>query len=451
MLSAPRAPTLSWLAAVAAMLGAIAIAAGCGSGASSSGPPADGGAPHDGAGLADVTVDAGSDSPSTDAAVSDAPQDAAPSDSSAACPNLPDVTLVDPTSTPLLSIQGDPGSQLGIYDPSLVYPKGASGGVLSYSIVGIGDAGQGGTVNTRVAASADLGATFQYVAEPNTVTPVTVSTTDTGFCDAGACSVEGVLWHEVSSIVADPGDPAAPFKLFVHSYVSVPGGPLRRDWGYIGMQTATTPSAWSSEQKLLGWQSDATISTAGVTQVLTNLPELKDCLVFTEPGAIVGPQGLDLALSCGSSPSPGVLEFRVVLIRSTDHAHSFTFVSTLVSANDFACLDGTVPWILGADLFTVGAAEYLVVSPSGPVSNDDGGGYRACVTIPVADPTLGTIARASNGAPEVVSWVASSDGRFTGPCTYAEGATALGQVVPMQYSVQDLPLFRILRTTIPEP
>ncbi len=368
-------------------------------------------------------------------------------DGDSSCPNLPTLTLV-PSSSAQLVVQGEPGSPLGIYDPSLVYPKGAEGGVMSYSTVGPD------SVHTRVAVTTDQGATFQYVAEPNAVTPITVSVTgsDPGFCDAGPCSVDGVLWHEVSSIVADPTDATAPFKLFVHSYVSTGGGSaLRRDWGYIGMQTGASPASWGPEEKLLGWQSDATLSTSGATQVLTDIPALQDCVAFTEPGAIVTPNGLDLALSCVFMPSPGVVEIRVVLLRSTDHAKSFTFVSNLVSADDFGCIGGSVPQILGPDLFTVSGTEYVVVSPVGPVSNSASGGYRGCVTIPLADASAGTIARSADGAPSVVSWVQATDGRFTGPCTYAEGATAIGQIVPMQFSAQELPLFRILRTNLVEP
>jgi hypothetical protein len=264
--------------------------------------------------------------------------------------------------------------------------------------------------------------------------------------------VTGVLWHEVSSVIADPTDSAAPYKLFVHSYVSADGGStLRRDWGYIGMQTATTPASWGSETKLLGWTSDATISTAGVAQVLSTISQLSDCIAFTEPGAFVGPLGIDLALSCAYSPSPGVVKIRVEMLRSTDHAASFSYVGLLVAADDFACIPGSVPQVLGADLFSVGSGEYVVVSPSGPVTNASGGGYVGCVTIPLADAGAGLIARAPNGAPAAVSYVQASDGRFTGPCTYAEGATAIGQVVPMQFSTTDLPLFRILPTTLPEP
>ncbi|HEY6460339.1 MAG TPA: hypothetical protein VIY73_09310, partial [Polyangiaceae bacterium] len=291
----------------------------------------------------------------------------------------------------------------------------------------------------------------QYVAEPNTVTSVVVSATDPAFCDAGPCPVNGVLWHEVSSIVSDPGDPAAPYKLFFHTYASVAGGAvLRRDWGYIGMQTATTPDAWSAETKLLGWKSDATLSTAGVAQVLTDLPQLADCVVFTEPGAIVTPLGIDLALSC-AYPAAGTIAIRVVLLRSTDHAKSFAYVSELVSASDFGCLDGGAPQVLGPDLFTVDGNEYVVVSPVGPVSNTDAGGYRGCAAIPIADASSGAIARTDSGAPVVMRRVEADDGRFTGPCTYAEGASAIGLLVPMQFTVENLPSFRILPTTIAVP
>jgi hypothetical protein len=420
-------------AVVGALFGVAATAAACGASSSGAKNAADAGA------ATDATA-AGPDAGNADSAALDA---AAESD--ATCPALPSVTLV-PSSTSPLVVQGDPGSELGIYDPSLVYPKGAGGGIMSYSTVAPN------SVHTRIATSTDLGATFQYAAEPNEVTAVTVTTSDPAFCDGGSCSVDGVLWHEVPSIVADPADTAAPYKLFVHSYVSAQGGAtLRRDWGYIGMQTATSPTSWGTEQKLLGWSSDATLSTSGVTQVLTDIAELHDCVAFTEPGAIVTALGLDLALSCASSPAPGVVEIRVVLLRSTDHAQTFSFVSTLVSADDFACLDGAQPQILGPDLFTVGGTEYVVVSPVGPVSNTDAGGYRGCLTIPIADAGAGTIARAPGGTPSVVSWVESSDGRFAGPCTFAEGATAIGEIVPMQFSDQAQPWFRILPTTLPEP
>lgn len=417
----------------------------CGGGGFSAGPPTadaatatpDGSGPVDAGRTGDdATLDA---TPTADTGSPTQARDAGP------CSNRPDAVAVDPATTPALAIPGDPGSPLGIYDPSLAYPPGASGGLLAYSSV------DANSVHTRIAGSVDHGATFQFLAEPNQVTPVSVTTSDPAFCDAGPCTVAGVLWHEVPSVVVDPGDATAPLKLFVHTYVSAGGGSaLRRDWGYVGMYTATTPGTWTPETKLLGWASSAPLSTSGVSQVLTLIPELSDCVAFTEPGAMVTALGLDLALDCVSLSSSGVAKIRVVLLRSTDHAKSFSFVSTLVAADDFACLDGTAPQLLGPDLFTVGSSEYVVVSPIGPVS-DGGAGYRGCLTLPVADPAKGAIARTASGAPVVDSWVRATDGRFTGPCTYAEGATALGLLVPMQQPDPVEPPFRIFRPGIPQP
>ena len=233
----------------------LALASGCGASSPGSSTPGDASTALDGTSLA---PEAG-----LDAIRSDAPPPDAGTDDDSSCSNLPAATLVPSTSAQVV-IQGEPGSPLGIYDPSLVYAKGAAGGVMSYSTVGPN------SVHTRIAVTTDQGATFEYAGEPNTVTPVTVSVTgtDPGFCDAGPCSVDGVLWHEVSSHRGRSRRvAAAPFKLFVHSYVSAGGGTaLRRDRGYIGMQTATSPASWGAEQKLLGWQSDATLSTSGATQ-----------------------------------------------------------------------------------------------------------------------------------------------------------------------------------------
>jgi hypothetical protein len=328
---------------------------------------------------------------------------------------------------PALVIAGEPGSPAGIFDPSLVYPVGAPGGVLSYSSVGA-DA-----VHTRIALTLDHGATFTYVAEPNVVTPITVDTNDTTACGAAQCS--GVLWHEVSSVVADPGDPDpnGRFKLFMHSYVSRTNGTdLRREWGYIGMQTAPKPEGpWSTEKKALGWKSSSTFSSAGATQLLPELPGVSDCLLATEPGAMVAPDGLYLALACAYLVAPEV-RIKIVLLRSTDHAKSFQTVSTLIDGADAACLDGTLRQVQGPDLFSVAGKTYLGITPVGPVvrgTQTIPNGYRGCMTIPMDDLATGKLARTATGAPKVVRWMAPPDGRFAGPCTYAEGATALGYLM----------------------
>ena len=78
------------------------------------------------------------------------------------CSDGIETTEVDPASTPELAIIGDPGSPLGIFDPSLVYPAGAPGGALSYSTVLTQEA-----VHTRIALSADAGATWTFLSDAN--------------------------------------------------------------------------------------------------------------------------------------------------------------------------------------------------------------------------------------------------------------------------------------------
>jgi hypothetical protein len=399
----------------------------------------------------DRSIDAvadGADRDAHDAIVIDGASDAG-GDAGAdavACRNLPSVSPV-PVSGPALAIVGEPGSALGIYDPSLFYPVGAPGGVLSYSTVAPND------VHTRVAVSTDNGATFAYVAEPNRAAPITVDTVDTTACGASTCA--GVLWHEVSSIVADPADPDPNrlFKLFTHSYVSTQNGAsLHRQWGYIGVQTAPKPEGpWSAEKKAIGWRSDSTFSSAGAAQLAGDIPGIADCAILTEPGALTAADGLYLALACahvvGAQP-----QIQVVLLRSTDSAATFRFVSVLVSDADAPCLDGALPHVQGPDLFTAGGKAYVTVTPVGPVTHGLGGdptGYRGCMTIPIDDLAGGKIARTPTGAPSVARWMRAPDGRFTGPCTYAEGATALGYLVP-ELNDTAAP-FGILRTTLTAP
>ncbi len=425
-------------------LGALGVAdLGCG-GSSAANPANDSGA--------DVTLpgDAGpADADATDAArdaASEPAGDGAAAVDAGACGNLPAPTPVAVTG-PVLVIANEPGSPLGIFDPSLLYPVGAPGGVLSYSSVGA-DA-----VHTRIALTLDKGATFTYVAEPNVVTPITVDTTDTAACGAASCT--GVLWHEVSSIVADPADPdpSRRFKLFMHSYVSLANGSkLQRGWGYLGLQTAPKPEGpWSAEQKALGWKSDSTFSSTGAAQLLSDIPGIADCAIVTEPGAMIASDGLYLALGCISlvaSPS----RIKIVLLRSTDSAASFRFVSTLVDFTDAPCLDGTLPHVQGPDLFTALGKTYVSVTPVGPVTNGLGtypSGYRGCMTIPIDDLATGRIARTPAGAPKVERWMHAPDGRFSGPCTYAEGATALGYLVP-ELNDSASP-FGIARTTLTAP
>jgi hypothetical protein len=109
--------------------------------------------------------------------------------------------------------------------------------------------------------------------------------------------------------------------------------------------------------------------------------------------------------------------------------------------------------ISAPDLFIADGKPYLLVTSVGHVSpglDPSGVDYRACLTIPIDDLASATVARAGGGgAPAVLRELRAGDGRFAGACTYAEGATAAGYLVPELYATA--PAFRILRTAIAAP
>lgn len=114
----------------------------------------------------------------------------------------------------ILDVIGDSGSVHGIFDPCLV-PRGAGGGsgavYMSYSSVANTDG-----VHTRLAASADNGSSWSFVAAVNEAAPNTSYP-----CGAGGGVCVGALVHEVSSTVFDAADPdaGARWKLFTHTCV----------------------------------------------------------------------------------------------------------------------------------------------------------------------------------------------------------------------------------------
>ena len=95
-------------------------------------------------------------------------------------------------------------------------------------------------------------------------------------------------------------------------------------------------------------------------------PLLGDCLVLSEPGALVRGGVIDLALGCLRVEGPTSVPIDVVLIRSTDHGASWKPVSRLLDRDDAVAL-GAVgaygPQLNAADLFQIGASTYLFVTP----------------------------------------------------------------------------------------
>ena len=341
------------------------------------------------------------DAPAGADAAPDAPGDAA------AAPFCPAATTFDPAAR-ALAITGD-APAAGIYDPSIVYPAGAAGGALAYSAVP-----DQMTIRTHLAVSSDAGASWTYVAEANTPEAATIASSDAAECPGGSCS--GNLISEVSSLVYDADDPDASrrWKLFAHRYLVGAGVALHYRIGTITLQTAPAPQGpWTAPAKWIGWNSPASYSSQGVAINASTLAGTADCLALTEPGAIWLPGTLDLAVGCvylaGGTP-----RIRIELLRSADHAASFTSVATLLRPDDAACLTPGAS-INAPDLFASGGTEYLSATPS------DGSGYHGCLVFTIDDVAAGHVARDAMGRALVHRAIAPSSGQFSGACTYADG------------------------------
>ncbi len=344
-----------------------------------------------------------------------------------------------------VSVAGDVGSTEGIFDPSVIEAADSGAGAIVYSTL---DPDQL-HIHTRIAGTSDHGQTWTYVADVNQNDPVTIQAANS-VCGAATCS--GRWNHEVASLVVDPADPnpAHRFRVFTHTYFA--GSTTWFDTiGYISLFTAPDATGPWTETKLLGWSSPLSPDgSQGVTQNVStdaSLAPLARCLLLTEPGALVhtlstGQKVIDLALGCAVPLGQGAA-VDVVLLRSTDGAASFQYVSRPLTAQDAQTLGFADPSFNGADLFEQGGQVYLFATPAGPVMGPSGTfiGYTGCLLFAFADADQGTLVRCG-AAPSALASFLPPPQAFFGACTYAEGATALG-VAGDQPDFSTMPIFRI--------
>ena len=359
-----------------------------------------------------------------DAAIHDtgADLDAAPPD--AASPFCPSPQTVNPGTTTEVTIAGETAAE-GIFDPSIVYPAGASSGVMAYSALP-----DQLTIRTHIAASSDHGATWTYVTEPNVPEAVAIAA-DASECAGGVCV--GNLISEVSSLVydADDPDPSRRWKLFAHRYVVGAGVALHYSVGTITLQTAAQPQGpWTATQKLIGWAGPAAYSSTGVVTNASTLRGMADCLALTEPGALWLPGTLDLAVGCVYID--GTPKIRIELLRSPDHGASWGRVGTLVGPTDATPCVGAPANLNAPNLFVAGGQEFVSATPS------DETGYHGCLVFAIDDIGTGHVARDAMG--RAIVQRALTAAQFDGACTFAEGAG--GYLIDVGF-LQDARKFRI--------
>lgn len=310
----------------------------------------------------------------------------------------------------------------GIFDPSVEYAPGASEGWLAYSAVFGSITPWGPQVETHLARTTDGGVSWQFegVGFPSTFGVLE---------QPDGSTIDGVWNAETASLVHDPGDPEAPWKLFAMRIFrrtednftgeqNVPG----QSW--IAMRTAADPSGpWSTERALFS-SGPLPIGPYDVVEVAVNDfdESLASLLVYSEPGAFEKDGTLYVSLTGLTVTGPD----RVVLLASDDHAVTWRYAGTLLDSADvqamgFLSLDGTA---IAEDAGRV----FLLATPESTTSLHDG-----TIAIEFESLAAGALER-SSGVPVVTRHIPAQAGlpleRRGGQADYHVGNTAGGLLQP---------------------
>jgi len=319
-------------------------------------------------------------------------------------------------SCPEVLVEGDlfaslgagPAPFRGYGDPSLEYDPATNELWMTYSWLDvlITDPGPPAVINfgvrTHLARSTDGGSSFQFERDVNDVQAV--SHPDTG--------VMGWLIHEVSTLVKQPD---GLWQVLWLQYFDPLGSTIsdRGDFQYN--------RSIDSEPGLLGmnsepWARGPTTSTSfGAPLNLSDMPELSDCAVHTEPALFSFDNSTYLATSClviEGNQRRTDLE-RMVLLR--EKPGGYDFVATLLDSDDAASFNADV--LEQADLSIARDGEVLLLVT--PIVLADDPQHKGCRVFSFADFATGQLRRDANSVP-VTRAVITADGNGLGPglCTY---------------------------------
>lgn len=327
----------------------------------------------------------------------------------------------------------------GIYDPALL--RLANGNIwVTYSSVAFYGSPRVQDVSTSLAFSNDGGSTFNYVRTlGNAGTATVTDTTNGAVCGNATCVGRWV--YEVPFIVDDASDPDTTrrFKIFAHKYFLYPQKnpstfyPL----GAIVMWTAAAlDGTWSAEHSVLGW--NLTPPELTPNRVVNTLdPALSACITVSEGSATTFNGALDFVFACSDGSTQ-----KIVQLRSTDHANSFSYVGTLLEAADATTFGGNY-FSAPALITTETNAQLLLATPvatrtiNGSVLPNM---YSGCVAFPVASEQDATLFR-SAGTPLAMLQIPAITNRLNGACAFERNTSALGvlmndaTVTPLNFGI----------------
>jgi len=329
-----------------------------------------------------------------------------------------------------LAIAGETSAN-GIFDPSLEFAPGSSAGWLAYSAVFGSLEPWGPHVETRLARTPDSGVSWTLDSVVNASTFATITLGD-------GSSLDGVWNYEVSSLVHDPGDPGAEWKLFAHRIFrktedGFTGEQNLPAYSWIVLRSAPDPSGpWSPERALLSSGPLPPPPYDDVEVAINALdPSLGSLLVYSEPGAFERKGVLYLSLTGLTASGPD----RIVLLASDDHGATWRYVGTPLTKADAAAL-GFLSFDGSAIAEQAGRA-FLLVTPEAPGVLHDG-----TLVLEFDDLAAGSLDR-SDGVPAIRRHLPALPGlppeRRGGQADFHE-ASATGVLQPA-LRLEDFPRF----------
>lgn len=344
--------------------------------------------------------------------------------------------LLKPTkidTPPFNQIKGDvsqPNTPPGISDASLLNESNTLWMVYS-SINGYQLSGNTvQDVSTSLAYSDDGGANFSSapVSTINNSTAGTITPRNTSPCGTITCSGRWV--YEMPFMIDDNTDDASKrFKLFTLKYFLFPSATPSASYafGAIAMKTAASPgSIWSAENVVLSWNS--TPQELSATNNINNIDvNLSDCTALIEGAATTYQGSLDFVFAC---PNAGGTQ-KIVMLRSTDHAKTFKYISTPLTQADAVAL-GALYFSAPSLLPTESNSPVLIATPvmnrainnsTGNVDNQDA--YSGCKVFPFADEETGSLFR-NNGTPIFILEIPYTTNHLNGACAWDRGVGVSG-------------------------
>lgn len=234
---------------------------------------------------------------------------------------------------------------------------------------------------------------------------------------------QGVTRYETPSIVYDPQDRAAPWKIFAYRYFWINDPRFAQIYSTIVMRTAQTPTGpWTKEEWLLASAPDRPpppYQNLIRAHINTMSPDLAGMTGYSRP-SVIEDRGV-LLMSLTAFKGPTDID-RVILLASLDHGKRWVYAGTLL---DRAQLDkiGAFTRISGASLLKQGQAIYLAA-----VLGDAQVGASGTYLFRIVDPGKAKLLTNEEGTPTPVRFI---ERQSTAPTAQGGGYAAYDETCPL--------------------